>query len=143
MRVTGGKKLGKQLRNLPDNVRSEVEKAIRRNTEAGARLARQLVPVDTGELKGWIFTKYDTQDGLRGSIEAAPPEKEAQIKARAVEFGRRNERVGTGTRTKNLAATGQTGEQPYMRIMQKHLGKRFRNSIRAAIRKAVRSSMNG
>jgi hypothetical protein len=47
MRVTVGKKLGKQLRDLPDNVRSEVEKAIRRNTEAGARLARQLVPVDT------------------------------------------------------------------------------------------------
>lgn len=131
MRVTGGKKLGKQLRDLPDDVRAEVDKAIRRNTEAGARLARQLVPVESGELKGWIHTKYDQQDGLRGSVEAAPPTKEAQIKARSVEFGR-----SKGDR-------GSTSPAPYMRIMQKHLGKRFRNSIRAAIRKAVRSSMNG
>jgi hypothetical protein len=143
MKLTGAKKLQKQLRDLPDDVRAEVDKAIRRNTEAGARLARQLVPVDSGELKGWIFTKYDQQDGLRGSVEAAPPTKEAQIKARAVEFGRKFARTSEGTKTKNIAATGQTNEQPYMRIMQKHLGKRFRNSIRAAIRKAVRSSMNG
>jgi hypothetical protein len=131
MRVTGGKKLGKQLRDLPDDVRAEVDKAIRRNTEAGARLARQLVPVDSGELKGWIFTKYDQQDGLRGSVEAAPPTKEAQIKARSVEFGRSKGDRGT------------TNPAPYMRLMQNHLGKRFKNSIRAAIRKAVRSSMNG
>jgi hypothetical protein len=131
MRVTGAKKLSKQLRDLPDDVRAEVDKAIRRNTEAGARLARQLVPVESGELKGWIHTKYDQQDGLRGSVEAAPPTKEAQIKARSVEFGR-----SKGDR-------GSTSPAPYMRIMQEHLGKRFRNSIRAAIRKAVRSSVNG
>jgi len=131
MRVTGAKKLGKQLRDLPNDVRAEVDKAIRRNTEAGARLARQLVPVESGELKGWIHTKYDQEDGLRGSVEAAPPTKEAQIKARSVEFGRSKGDRGT------------TNPAPYMRLMQKHLGKRFKNSIRAAIRKAVRSSMNG
>ena len=143
MRVVGAKKLSKQLRDLPDAVRSDVKKAIRRNTEAGARLARQLVPVASGELKGWIFTKYDTQDGFRGAVEAAPPTKEAQIKARSVEFGRKYARTAHGTKTKNVAATGQTGEQPYMRIMQKHMAKRFKASIKAAVNKATRRVTNG
>jgi hypothetical protein len=131
MKVTGGKKLSKQLRELPDAVRADVEKAIRRNTEAGARMARQLVPVASGQLKGWIFTKYDFQDGVRGSVEAAPPTKEAQIKARAVEFGRTK-----GDR-------GETSPAPYMRIMQKHMAKRFKASIKAAVNKAARRVTNG
>jgi hypothetical protein len=131
MRVSGDRRLRRQLGELPDEIRKDVEKAIRRNTEAGARLARKLVPVDKGQLKAWIFTKYDTENGFRGSVEAAPPTKEAQIKARAVEFGRTKGERGT------------TSPAPYMRIMQKHLGKRFRNSIRAAIRKAARRVTNG
>ena len=131
MRVSGDIRLRRQLRELPEEVRNEVEKTIRRNTEAGARLARKLVPVDKGQLKAWIFTKYDTEGGFRGSVEAAPPTKEAQIKARAVEFGRTKGERGT------------TSPAPYMRIMQKHLGKRFRKSIRAAIRKAARRVTNG
>lgn len=131
MRVEGARKLQRQLKELPEDVRDEVAKVIRRNTEAGARMARQLVPVASGQLKGWIHTKYDTQDGFRGSVEAAPPTKEAQIKARAVEFGRKE-----GNR-------GVTNPSPYMRIMQSHLGKRFKNNIRNAIRKAARKATNG
>lgn len=131
MRVTGARKLQRQLSELPEEVRAEIAKVIRRNTEAGARMARQLVPVQSGELKGWIHTKYDTEDGFRGSVEAAPPTKEAQIKARAVEFGRRE-----GNR-------GVTNPAPYMRIMQSHLGKRFKNNIRNAIRRAARKVTNG
>lgn len=131
MRVTGAKKLSKQLGDLPDEVREQVTKAIRRNTEAGARMARQLVPVASGQLKGWIFTKYDFQDGVRGSVEAAPPTKEAQTKSRAVEFGRTKGNRGT------------TSPSPYMRIMQKHMAKRFKASIRSALRKAARTVTNG
>lgn len=131
MRLIGAKKLQRQLRDLPKEIHSEVEKTIRRNTEAGARMARQLVPVASGELKGWIHTQYDTQDGFRGSIEAAPATEKGQKKARAVEFGRKKGKRGT------------TSPAPYMRIMQRHLRKRFRNSIKAAVRKAARRSFNG
>jgi len=131
MRVMGARKLQRQLKELPEEVRAEVAKVIRRNTEAGARMARQLVPVASGELKGWIHTKYDSQDGFRGSVEAAPPTKQAQTKARAVEFGRTK-----GNR-------GVTSAAPYMRIMQSHLGKKFRNNIRNAIRRAARKVTNG
>lgn len=130
MRVEGANRLRKQLKDLPKETRDQVTKVIRRNTEAGARMARGLVPVASGQLKGWIYTKYD-DGGMSGSVEAAPPEKEAQIKARSVEFGAKR------------ADRGETNPSPYMRIMQRHLGKRFKNSIRNAIRKAARSAVNG
>ena len=131
MKILGAQKLQRQLKDLPRETREQLMKTIRRNTEAGARLARQLVPVDSGQLKAWIHTKYDEQDGLRGSVEAAPPEKGPQIKARAVEFGRTK-----GNR-------GQTNPAPYMRIMQKHLRKKFVPGIRNAIRKAARTVTSG
>lgn len=128
MRVEGARKLRRQLSDLPVEVRDEVSKTIRRNTEAGARLARQLVPVASGELKSWIYTKYNP-GGMTASIEAAPDTKDAQIKARAVEFGRKQGLRGT------------TAPAPYMRIMQQHLGKRFRNSIKRAIKKAAKQAV--
>lgn len=130
MRVEGAKRLSRQLKDLPVEVQAEVAKTIRRNTEAGARLARQLVPVDSGELRGWIFTKYNT-GGLTASIEAAPDTAVAQKKARAVEFGRKKGNRGT------------TEPAPYMRIMQSHLGKRFRTSIKRAIKKAAKQAVSG
>lgn len=130
MRVLGATKLRKQLRKIPNEVRAEIVVAIRRNADAGARMARQLVPVDKGELKGWIHTKFD-MDGMSGSIEAAPPTAEAQKKARAVEFGRKKGNRGT------------TNAKPYMRIMQRHMAKRFKQSIRTALRKAARRVVSG
>lgn len=129
MRVEGTRRLRRQLQDLPEEIKGEITKTIRRNTEAGARLARQLVPVASGELKGWIFTKYDN-GGLTASIEAAPDTAEAQKKARAVEFGRQKGNRGT------------TSPAPYMRIMQQHLGKRFRNNIKRAIKKAAKQAVS-
>ena len=130
MRVTGARKLQKQLKDLPVETRTQIAKVIRRNAEAGARLARQLAPVDSGQLKGWIHTKYEN-GGLTASIEAAPPTKEAQIKAKSVEGGAKREN------------RGETKAAPYINIMKKHLAKRHRNNIRNAINKAARSAVNG
>lgn len=127
MKITGQKKLMRELKELPIDARTNIRKVIKRNAEAGARMARTLVPVDSGELKGWIHTDY-SQDGMGASIEAAPKDKESQIKAKAVEFGRTKGTKGT------------TNPAPYMRIMQSHLGKRFRNSIKGAIKKAAREA---
>ena len=69
MKVYGADLLAKQLRNMPKTIEAQVAKAIKRNTEQAARTARSLVPVKSGELKAWIFTKYD-DNGLTGSVEA-------------------------------------------------------------------------
>ena len=130
MRLTGAKRLQKQLADLPEEVRAELTKVIRRNTEAGARMARQLVPVASGQLKGWIHTKYES-DGLTGSVEAAPPTKEAQTKANAVEFGRKKGNRGT------------TAAQPYIRLAQKTQVPKFQRSVKSAIRRGLKEATNG
>ena len=127
MKITGQKKLMREMIELPKDARTNIRKVIKRNAEAGARMARTLVPVDSGELKGWIHTTY-SQDGMGASIEAAPKDKESQIKAKAIEFGRTKGDRGT------------TNPAPYMRIMQSHLGKRFKNSIKGAIKKAAKEA---
>jgi len=87
LKISGQKKLMRELKELPIDARANIRKVIKRNAEAGARMARTLVPVDSGQLKGWIHTDY-SQDGMGASIEAAPKDKDSQIKAKAVEFGR-------------------------------------------------------
>ena len=130
MIVKGGKKLGSQFHKMPVTVRRNLVKSIKRNTEQTARTAKGLVPVLSGELKGWIFTQYE-DGGLTGSVEAAPPTGPAQRKAKAVEFGRKNGNRGT------------TEEQPYIRLAQKLQGKKFRNSMKSAIRRGVKEAING
>lgn len=130
MRIDGAKKLQSQLRNAPEAVRNNLQKAIRLNTEQAASMARRLVPVASGELKGWIHTKYES-DGLTGSVEAAPPTKEAQTKANAVEFGRKKGDRGT------------TAAQPYIRLAQKTQVPKFQRSVKSAIRRGLKEATNG
>jgi hypothetical protein len=130
VRIDGAKKLQSQLRNAPEAVRKNLQKAIRLNTEQAASMARRLVPVASGELKGWIHTKYES-DGLTGSVEAAPPTKEAQTKANAVEFGRKKGNRGT------------TAAQPYIRLAQKTQVPKFQRSVKSAIRRGLKEATNG
>ena len=128
MKVYGADLLAKQLRKMPKTIEAQVAKAIKRNTEQAARTARSLVPVKSGELKAWIFTKYD-DNGLTGSVEAAPPTKDAQKKAKAVEFGREK-----GNR-------GKTAAQPYIRLAQKMQRKKFQTGIKSAVRRGMKDAL--
>lgn len=130
MKVSGAAKLAKQLRDMPEAVNANLKKSIRTNTEQAASLARRLVPVKSGELRGWIHTKYES-DGLTGSVEAAPPTRDAQIKAKAVEFGREKGKRGT------------TAAQPYIRLAQKMQEPKFKRSVRSAIRRGMKEATNG
>lgn len=123
-------KLVKQLAAMPKAVERNLVKSVRLNTEQAAKMARRLVPVKTGQLRDWIHTVYDT-DGLTGSVEAAPPTKEAQKKANAVEFGREKGNRGT------------TSPQPYIRTAQKLQTKKFGKSIKSAVRRGMKEATNG
>jgi len=130
VKVAGSAKLAKQLRDAPEAVHRNVVKSIKLNTEQAARMARSLVPVKSGQLKGWIYTKYD-DEGMMGSVEAAPPARDEQIKAKAVEFGRKK-----GNR-------GETAAQPYIRTAQKLQAPKFSRSIKSAIRRGLKEATNG
>jgi len=128
--ITGDKKLIRKLSDLPVKVQHRVAQAVKRNTEEGARVARALAPIREGYTKGDIFTQYEP-DGMKGSVEAARPFKDEQIRAGAIEFGRKRGLRGT------------TAPQPYIRPAQEFLGKKFGRSIRRAVKKAAKESMNG
>lgn len=123
-------KLIKQIASMPKAVERNLVKSVRLNTEQAANMARRLVPVKSGELRGWIHTLYEA-DGLTASVEAAPPTKEAQTKANAVEFGRQKGNRGT------------TVAQPYIRLAQKLQGKKFGKSIKSAVNRGMKEATNG
>ena len=132
MKVTGANKLAKQFDKMPEAVERQIVKTIKRNTEAAARLARNLVPVATGELKGWIYTKYGRGDHeFTGSVEAAPSARYEQEKANSVEFGRKQGNRGT------------TEAQPYIRLAQKLQGPKFKKSMKSAIKRGIKEAVNG
>jgi len=130
VKVTGALKLMKQFDKMPDTVHKNLRKSIHRNTEQAARTARGLVPVVSGELKGWIFTQY-ADGGMTGSVEAAQFNGPDQRKANVVEFGRTKGNRGT------------TEAQPYIQLAQKLQGKKFANSMKAAIRRGIKEATNG
>lgn len=124
--MTGGRRLVRQIKDMPEAVREEIVRQIAKTTEQAAKVARMLVPVATGELKGWIRTSYSPQ-GMMGVVDAAPKgDRKAHAKARSVEFGRKQGERGT------------TAAQPYIRRAQSYVAKGFSGRIRSAIRKGVK-----
>jgi len=151
-KLTGNQKLFKGFSKLPDRTFEHIEKAIRKSVDEGVRMARVLAPVGSGKpdpelgrLKDGIHGKFVKRDDIiMGSVEAAPPNKEAQIKARAVEFGRKQSRVGLGTRLKGTPSrTGTTNPHPFITRAKELLEDKHKRRIRSGIRKAIKETVGG
>ena len=128
MKITGQKKLVKQMRQMPRSVRTHVSKAIIKSTEEGAKVARTLVPVDSGELKSGIHTEY-RNGGMTGIVQAA--QRGEQAKAYSVEFGRKQGDRGT------------TAAHPYIRTAQSYVATKNKGRINRAINAAAKEAFNG
>lgn len=135
----------KALRQIPTKQRKHIFKAIRRSLNEGLRLARTQAPFKTGDLKDGIHTKIEVtratanQGGeIKASIEAAPPDAESQIKALSVEFGRRYTRTRRYPRRTGKKFSGTTEPVKFMRSTQKIIGRKHRNRIKSAMRKAAK-----
>ena len=130
MNITGHVKLMAQLRKMPVKAQHRVAGTIRRQTEKTAAIARAFAPEFEGYTKGDIYTRFSF-DGLTGWVEATDDSRESQIRAMAIEFGRKKGIRGT------------TYPQPYIRPAVKFMGPKFRKAIRAAIKRAMKDSVNG
>lgn len=88
MRVTGHKKLIKQLKDLPDEAHEALSKSIERTAKSGARKARTIVPVASGDLKAGInhkvIRKPNTIIGFINFYEGAD---EDGLAANAINYG--------------------------------------------------------
>lgn len=140
MRVEA-KTVAKSFKDLPRIQRKLIGDAIRKSTLEGVRWARTLAPVDSGDLKRGIHAKFDFQPGsLRASVEAAPEDGPSQAKALSVEFGRRYTRKNRAPGRRGLKNRGTTKPISFIRETQKLLGRKHKNRIRAALRKAAKEA---
>jgi hypothetical protein len=127
MRIEGGKKLRAQLSRLPEAIRADVAKAVRRQTEKGVRTARILAPEDSGQTRRLIRAAYYDR-GMIGEIvaidsDAPRTEKDRQY---SIEHGRQR------------GAHGRTTGAKYMATTRRYLAKTWANALRRAVRKAAK-----
>lgn len=131
MKITGTKKLKKQLMEAPKEVRKRLAAANQKSASEALSVARVLISPSSKSGKSYNDLFIETEDqGLTVAVQAAKPEKEDQIRAGAIEFGRKKGDKGTTTGKKYLR-----GARAY--IAKKHLN-RIRYAIRKGLQEAVR-----
>lgn len=131
----------KSFKDFPRQQRKYIGDAIRKSTLEGVRWARTLAPVDTGDLRRGIHAKFDfSGETIMASVEAAPDDGPSQAKALSIEFGRRYTRKRRAPGRNGLQNRGTTEPNPFMRRTQKLLGRKHKNRINRAIRKAVKEA---
>lgn len=132
MRVTGAKKLTRQLSSLPAVQRRHVAAAVRKSVEEGVRVARSLAPDVTGETRAEIKAEFSA-DGMSGVIVVIDTDAGAEEKAAAYskEHGRKR-----GER-------GSTAGFHYVYRTRQYLAKRWKSRLKRAVKKAAKEVSNG
>ena len=131
MKVVGAKRLARKLRRLPDEVEADVAKMVKKSGNELATIARQLVPVATGDLKSTIKVTIEDR-GMAARVTAGSDEKRSIIQARTVEGGRDPASVSGG-----MAA------QPFLNPAATYLSKRIKGRLKRAVNKAAKRVANG
>ena len=129
MKVTGHKKLMRQLGDLPKETHKALEKSISRTVNLGVRKAKAIVPVDSGELKEGINGQIKEKDGqIFGFVNFNDGTKEDAIKVGAVNYGRKD---------------GSTSGYQFIETVKLMIGDRHRRAVTRNINKAIKDAMNG
>ncbi|MBY6138529.1 hypothetical protein KUV26_03695 [Leisingera daeponensis] len=120
-------RLIRQLEKLPDAQRKHVTGAIQKSTEEGARVARVLAPDVTGETREQITTQYH-DGGMVGEVVviASDAPRAEKDRAYSIEHGRKRGDRGTTEGSHHVHRTRQ------------YLGKKHRNRIKRAVKKAAK-----
>lgn len=132
MKITGDKKLKRQLADIPDEVHSEVRKSILRTTTEAERVANTLAPDVTHETRGNIYSEISDR-GMTGRVLAIPSDapREDKDRAYAIEHGRKRGIRGT------------TEGYHFIHRTRQYIGKKHVQRVRAAIRRGLRRSVRG
>jgi hypothetical protein len=133
------KGVARAFKELPRKQRAYIFKAIRKSVTEGVRLAKTMAPKDTGELAQGIHAKYQLEsNALIGSVEAAAPDAESQIKALSVEFGRQYKRGRRQPARTGNKYTGKTSPNPFIQRTQSIMGPKHKARVKRAINKAAK-----
>lgn len=130
MKVTGHKKLIRQLKDLPKETNKALEKSIERTARTGAIKARAIVPVDEGDLKAGINHQVKKTDtAILGFINFFEKGSGEGIAANAINYGwpRDENRFG----------------YHFRETIKALIADRHKRTVSRNIKKAIRSAMNG
>lgn len=129
----------KRFQTYPKRQRKLIGDAVRKTTLEGVAKARVFAPSDTGALRRDIHPKFEIRPfSFVGSVEAASPSAEDQIKAGSIEFGRSYSRASRWPSRTGKRFTGYTQPRPFIRQTWLLLGKKNMARIRRAINKAAK-----
>lgn len=128
MRVTGHKKLMRQMKDLPKEAHKSLEKSIERTVNAGVRKARAIVPVASGDLKAGINGNVETKDGeIFGFINFYDGDFEDGLAANAINYGWGDMAFG----------------YQFRREVKAMLADRHRRTVQRNLNKAIKDAVNG
>ena len=145
MKITGHKKLMKQMKDLPKETHEALENSIRRTVKLGVRKAKAIVPVDKGDLRNVINGQIYKKDGqIFGFVNFHDDTKEGAIKTGVVNYGRKGSRTGAGTRIRgSVSQTGQTSGYQFIETVKMIISERHARTVARNINKAIKDAMNG
>ena len=128
MKVTGHKKLMRQMKDLPKEAHEALEKSIRRTVNSGVRKARSIVPVLEGDLKDGINGNVEVRDGeIFGFINFYEGEFEDGLAANAINYGWGNMEYG----------------YQFRREVKAMIADRHKRTVQRNLNKAIKDAMNG
>lgn len=127
MKLVGAKKLQKQIEAIPDEMQKAIDDSMLRTVKYGARKAKSVVPVDTGELRegiNWQF--YKDSRGAFGFINFHDNTKDDAIKVGAVNYGRK---------------TGETVGYGFIEYVRTIVAPRHQRAVKRNIKKALQAAV--
>lgn len=129
MKVTGVKRLMKQLSDLPKEVQAGLEKSIDRTVNLGVSKAKALAPSVTGDFKNGINGHIEKKsDGaIFGFINLYEGDFYEALAAATINYGWNNMPVAYHVRAQVKAI----------------IGPRSKRSVQRQIKKALRETVNG
>ena len=126
MRITGHKKLMKQLSDLPKEAHEGLAKSIERTAKSGARKARSIVPVASGDLKAGINHKVLRKPNvIIGFINFYEGADEDGLAANAINYGWGDMKFG----------------YEFRETVKMIIGDRHKRAVKRNIDKAIKKAM--
>lgn len=126
MRVTGHKKLMKQLSDLPKEAHEGLANSIERTAKSGARKARSIVPVASGDLKAGINHKVLRKpNAIIGFINFYEGADEDGLAANAINYGWGDMKFG----------------YQFRETVKTMIGDRHKRAVKRNIDKAIKKAM--
>ena len=144
MKITGVKRLLKQLDDLPVKTRDALATSTARTAKLGYAKAKAISPIVTGDLVGkYSWHMMQTKDRVLGFINFHDGTKEAAIKFGAVNYGRKIQRVGSGTRLRGSVSTsGITSGYGIRENVMIMLGDRHKRAVSRQLKKAIKEALS-